>query len=262
MKRQLFGVLMIFASLATAQAAVKGEEVSYQEGDTVMKGYVAYDDSIKGKRPGVLVIHEWWGQNEYPRMRARMLAELGYTALAVDMYGEGKVADHPGDAGKFSGEVKKNMPVARARFLAAREVLMKHASVDDTKIAAIGYCFGGSIVLEMARAGIDLDGVASFHGQLGTASPAQSGMVKAHVLVMNGADDPFIKPESIDAFKKEMDAAGVDYEFINYSGAKHAFTNPEADANGKKFNLPLAYNAEVDKQSWAKLQEFFEHIFH
>jgi len=262
MKRQLLGILMIFASLTTAQAAVKGEEVSYKQGETIMKGYLAYDDRIKGKRPGMLVVHEWWGLNDYARKRADMLAALGYTALAVDMYGDGKTADHPDDAGKFAGEVKKNMPVARARFLAAREVLMKQASVDDTKIAAIGYCFGGGMVLEMARAGMDLDGVASFHGSLGTSTPAEPGKVKTHVLVLNGADDPFVKPESIDAFKKEMEAAGVDYQFINYPGARHAFTNPGADANGKKFNLPLAYNAEADKQSWAELQKFLEHIFH
>jgi len=261
MKRQLWSVLILLASLTTAQAAVKGEEVSYQDGDTVMKGYLAYNDNIKGKRPGVLVVHEWWGHNEYARKRARMLAELGYTALAVDMYGDGKKADHPKDAGKFSGAVKKNMPVARARFLAAKATLEKHDTVDAGKIGAVGYCFGGSMVLEMARAGMALQGVVSVHGSLGTSSPAQAGKVKARVLVLNGADDPFIKPESIAAFKKEMEAAGVNYRFINYPGAKHSFSNPDADKFSKQFNIPaLDYNEDVDNKSWAETALFFKDV--
>jgi len=238
-----------------------GEEVDYQSGDTVLKGYVAYDDSIKGKRPGVLVVHEWWGQNEYARHRARMLAALGYTALALDMYGNGKQATHPDDAGKFAAAVRKNMPEAEARFRAAMKLLQEQKTVDAKHIAAIGYCFGGGIVLEMARRGLDLDGVVSFHGSLGTANPAEKGMVKARMLVLNGADDPFTKPEQIAAFKNEMDNAGVDYRFINYPGAKHSFTNPGATELGKKFGLPLAYNEEADKKSWAEMQGFLKDVF-
>lgn len=260
MKRALFLLLATFA-FNSVQAALVGKEVSYHSGDTLLKGYLAYDDSIKGTRPGILVVHEWWGHNAYARHRADMLAALGYTALAVDMYGDGKQASHPDDAGKFAGAVRKNMHQAEARFRAAMKLLDKHPTVNKHQTAAIGYCFGGGIVLEMARRGVSLDGVASFHGSLGTANPAKKGKVRAKVLVLNGAADPFTKPEQISAFKQEMENAGVDYRFINYPGAKHAFTNPDADAYGKRFNIPLAYNAEADKASWAEMQRFLKQLF-
>ncbi|MCG6938067.1 MAG: dienelactone hydrolase family protein [Gammaproteobacteria bacterium] len=259
--KQLLVMVVVLLFTSTTFAEVVGKEVTYQAGGATLKGYLATDTAIAGKRPGVLVVHEWWGLNDYARKRARMLAELGYTALAVDMYGDGKTADHPDDAGKFAGEVRNNMPAAEARFRAAMELLRSQPSVDRDKIAAIGYCFGGGVVLEMARRGLDLKGVASFHGSLGTAEPAQPGKVKASVLVLNGDADPFTKPEQIAAFKQEMSAAGVDYKFIGYPGAKHSFTNPDADSFGKKFNLPLAYNAEADRQSWLELQNFFARIF-
>lgn len=260
MKRILISLLLSLSSLP-AWAEVQGTTVNYRSGDTTLKGYLATDNAKKGKRPGVLVVHEWWGQNEYARKRARMLAQLGYTALALDMYGDGKTADHPDDAGKFSSELRKNMPVAEARFKAAMALLQSQPSVDKDNIAAIGYCFGGGVVLEMARRGLDLKGVASFHGSLGTEHPAHKGQVKAKVLVLNGADDPFTKPEQITAFKQEMADAGVDLRFINYPGAKHSFTNPQADTLGKRFNLPLQYNEQADKQSWAEMQRFFQQIF-
>lgn len=251
----------LFGMNHLAWAAVKGQEIDYSADGVKLKGYIAYDDSIKGKRPGVLVVHEWWGQNEYPRKRARMLAELGYTAMALDMYGDGKTASHPEDAGKFAGMVMSNMPVAKARFLAALDILKKNKMTDPTKIAAIGYCFGGGVVLAMARQGVDLDGVVSFHGSLKTAHPAQAGEVKAKVLVCNGEADPFTKPEDIKAFKSEMKNAKVDMRFKSYPGAKHAFTNPDATALGKQFNLPLQYNAKADQQSWLEMQDFFKEIF-
>lgn len=244
-----------------AFAVVKTEEVSYAANGLTMKGYLAYDDKIKDKRPGVLVVHEWWGHNEYARKRARMLAELGYTALAVDMYGDGKQASHPEDAGKFAGEVMQNMAGAKARFTAALDLLKKHGTVDASRIAAIGYCFGGGVVLHMARLGLDLKGVASFHGSYGTQTPAEKGKVKAAVLVCHGADDPFSTAEQVEALKQEMQNAGVDFQFIAYAGAKHSFTNPDADANGKKFDLPLAYNKAADEKSWADMQTFFKKIF-
>lgn len=253
------GILLI-ASFPL-HAAIVGEEVEYKDGDTVMKGYLAYDDSVSKARPGVLVVHEWWGHNEYARSRARKLAELGYTALAVDMYGDGKQASHPEDAGKFAGAVRKNMPVAESRFKAAEQLLKDHKTTNPDKIAAIGYCFGGGIVLEMARRGVDLDAVVSFHGSLGTANPASAGAVKAKVLVCNGAADPFVKPEQIADFKKEMKNAKVDYEFVEYSDAKHAFTNPGATEMGKKFNIPLEYNAAADKQSWKDMQVVLKKAF-
>jgi dienelactone hydrolase len=262
MKRMFIAALFVLGLSPAAQAAIKGEAIDYKAGDTVLKGYLAYDDAIKGKRPGVLVVHEWWGHDEYARMRARMLAELGYTALALDMYGDGKQAHHPSDAGKFSGEVRKNMAIATKRFDAALAILKKHPSVDPNNIGAIGYCFGGAIVLEMVRQGKDLKGVVSFHGNLTTEQPAQAGKVKAKILVLTGADDPFIPAAQIEAFKKEMDAAKADYRIVSYPGARHSFTSKEADNNSKKFNLPaLAYNAEADQKSWAEMQGFFKKIF-
>ena len=259
MKNVLLGCLLLCIS-GIAAAAVVGKPVEYQSGGLTMKGYLAYDDAIQGKRPGILVVHEWWGHNAYARKRAEMLAAQGYTALAVDMYGNGRQANHPEDAARFSGEVKKNMGVATTRFIAADNFLKAQPTVDPNKISAIGYCFGGGIVLEMARRGVDLDLVASFHGSLGTDLPAED--VKARVLVYNGADDPFVKPEQIQAFKAEMDQAGVDYSFTNYPRAKHSFTNPEADKFGKQFNLPLAYNKQADDKSWNSLLQELKQIYH
>jgi len=259
MLRFVSALILLLAGLS-AQAAVIGQEVSYQAGDTVMKGYLAWDDAVQGKRPGILVVHEWWGHNAYVRRRAEMLAALGYTALAVDMYGDGKTAAHPEDAGKFSGAVRKDLPLMKARFEAARRFLDEQPTVDPDRTAAIGYCFGGSVVLEMARTGEDLDGVVSFHGSLGGLGPV-TGEIKARVLVANGADDPFVTAEQIKVFKQDMDAAGANYSFINYPGAKHSFTNPDADKYGEQFGLPLAYNAAADEASWQAMQDFFNLIF-
>ncbi len=238
-----------------------GKEIEYATDTITMKGYLAYDASQQGARPGVLVVHEWWGHNAYARRRADMLAEMGYTALAVDMYGGGKTADHPDDAGKFSQEVFENIESGMARFNAALELIKNHPSTDPNKIAAIGYCFGGGVVLHMARSGADLDGVVSFHGSLGTESPAQEGDVVAAVLVCHGAEDPFVQPEQVEGLKAEMEAAKVDFTFIAYPGAKHSFTNPDADVFGEKFELPLAYNEAADSQSWQDMQEFFIRVF-
>lgn len=254
-------VILTVATLASASPNIEGKEVSYSAEGVVMKGYLAYDKSIKGKRPGILVVHEWWGLNDYVRTRARMLAELGYAALAVDMYGDGKQALHPDDAGRFSSELMKNFGVARARFMAALGFLKGQDMVATERIAAIGYCFGGGVVLNMARQGVDLTGVASFHGSLSAIKPAQPGLVKARVLVLHGADDKFITPEQIEAFKSEMKNAGADFRFIAYPGAVHSFTNPDADTYAKKFNLPLRYNAEADKKSWEELTKFLGAIF-
>jgi len=259
--RKLLGVLLLSLLLPSAQAKVVGKLVHYREGETTLVGYVAYDTKFKGKRPGVLVVHEWWGQNAYARKRARMLAKLGYVGFALDMYGNGKTASHPKDAGKFASMVRENMPLAKARFMAALDQLKANPLTDGNRLAAIGYCFGGGIVLEMARRGVDLKGVASFHGSLATGEPAKPGAVKARIMVFNGEADPFTTQKQIDAFKSEMDKAGAHYAFINYPGAKHAFTNPDATALGKKFQLPLAYNAKADKDSWRRMQQFFKDLF-
>lgn len=257
----LTGILLVSALSSLSYATVQDKEVQYSAGGVTLKGYLAFDDAVKGKRPGVLVVHEWWGHNDYARKRARMLAELGYTALAVDMYGDGKQAGHPDDAGRFAGEVSRNMPVAKARFLAALNFLKNDPTVDATKIAAIGYCFGGGIVLNMARLGVDLEGVVSFHGSLATENPARPGVVKAHVLVCHGAADELVTPEQVEAFKNEMSGAGVDYTFLAYEGAKHSFTNPDADRFAKEFGLSVGYNAQADQISWVDMQEFFKKIF-
>jgi dienelactone hydrolase len=260
MLRNILISLLLVAS-TSLQAAVVGEEVSYQAGDTTLKGYLARDAAVQGKRPGILVVHEWWGHNAYARERARQLAELGYVALAVDMYGDGKTADHPDDAGKFAAAVRNNLPLMQARFEAARAFLNSQPDVDPGQNAAIGYCFGGGVVLAMARSGADLDGVVSFHGSLGGGGTTAPGSVKARILVANGADDPFVTEEQIAAFKAEMDAAGADYTFVDYPGARHSFTNPDADAFGERFGLPLAYDAEADADSWAEMQAFFQSLF-
>ncbi|MDA0196306.1 MAG: dienelactone hydrolase family protein [Bacteroidetes bacterium] len=252
------------SSNETASEQPKGlveQEIDYQLDSLNMKGYLVYDERFEGKRPAVLVVHEWWGHNDYPRSRARMLAELGYVALSIDMYGDGKTADHPEDAQAFMMESLSDMGLAKARFIAALDLVKQNEMTDPTKTGAIGYCFGGAVVLHMARFGVDLDGVVSFHGNLGTEYPAESGKVMSRVLVCNGADDPFVPEDQHLAFKTEMESAGIDYEFIDYPGSVHAFTNPAADASGKKFNLPLAYNEAADKQSWEKMKVFFNEIF-
>ncbi len=266
MKKLISGIsLVIFvlgmAILGPAEAKIQGQSVEYNAQGIPLKGYLAYEDSREGKRPGVLVVHEWWGLNDYARRRADMLAELGYTALAVDMYGDGKQAMHPDDAKKFSSEVMKNFDASKARFTAAMDFLKKQPTVDSTRIAAIGYCFGGGVVLNMARQGMDLKGVASFHGALAAVKPAQPGMIKAKILLLTGADDKFVPPDQVEAFKKEMKSAGADFQVISYPGAIHSFTNPEADALGKKFNMPLGYNADADNKSWGELKNFLSGIF-
>lgn len=246
---------------ASAASDIRAEEVTYSAGDTTLTGYIAWDAAKQGPRPGVLVVHEWWGHNDYVRRRARMLAEEGYTALALDMYGDGKQATHPEDAKKFMMETISNADAAKARFEAAYALLQNHETTDPSQMAAIGYCFGGAVVLQMARAGVDLDGVVSFHGNLATEAPAKPGVVKSKVLVLHGAADPFVPPAQVEAFKNEMDAANVDYTLIEYPGAVHAFTNPTATEYGKKFDLPLAYDEKADTQSWAELQRFLKQLF-
>lgn len=259
MKQGFLLLLLLISPLL--HAALQEKPVDYTSGDTTLKGYLVWDDSIKGKRPGILVVHEFWGLNDYARKRARMLAELGYTALAVDMYGDGKVGEHPREAAGFMNAVLSNAEVAKARFLAAKALLEQQPTVESRKIAAIGYCFGGGTVLAMAREGVDLRGVASFHGMLSSDKPAQPGQVKAKILVETGAEDTMAPPDDIAAFKREMDAAGASYHVDVLDGAKHGFTNPDADALAKKFDLPIGYNAAADRKSWQAMQAFFKKIF-
>lgn len=244
-----------------AQAALREQTVEYSAGDTRLRGYLAWDDAKGLKQPGVLVVHEWWGLNDYARQRAKMLAELGYTALAVDMYGEGKSSEHAAEASAFMKSVLERADVAKQRFLAALQFLREQPSVDVGKIAAIGYCFGGATVLNMARQGVELAAVVSFHGNLVTDTPAKPGGVKAKVLVLNGAADGFVTPQSIADFEQEMRLANADYRFVNYPGVKHGFTNPDADRLGKANQLDVAYNAEADRLSWTAMRELFDSLF-
>lgn len=258
------GMWLLLAALlltTSVKAEIRGEEVSYSDGSVTMKGYIAYDDAIEGKRPGVLVVHEWWGHNDYARSRARMLAAMGYTALAVDMYGDGKTASHPSEAGAFAGEVRKNLPLARTRFEAAMAALRRHPTVAADRIAALGYCFGGSVVLEMARLGLDLDAVVSYHGSLALSTPAEPGRIKAKVAVFTGADDPMIPPAQVEGFRNDMTKAGARLTLVSYPGVKHSFTNPEADRLAAQFGLPLAYDQAADRDSWAQTGRLLQEVF-
>jgi len=244
-----------------AQANIVGEEVSYSTDDLTMNGYLAYDESIEGPRPGILVVHEWWGHDDYARSRADSLAKLGYVAFALDMYGEGKQASHPEDAQKFSGQVMSNFESAKNRFQQALETLKGHPNVNTEQIGAVGYCFGGSVAIAMANAGFDLGGVAAFHAGLQLPVMPEEDTTSARILVMNGADDPFITEEQVNNLNSAMESAGVDYNYISYEGVKHSFTNPEATARGEEFNLPLEYDEEADRQSWETMKNFFEETF-
>ncbi len=249
------------AETPTPLAKVEGKEVVYEANGTQLEGFIAYPANATGKRPGVLVIHEWWGHTDYVRMRAQKLAELGYVALALDMYGDGKQATHPEDATKMMMEVMGNLEVATKRFSAAKALLENDPRTDATRIAAVGYCMGGAVALNMARAGTDLDAIAVFHGNLATQQPMAVGAYKGKILVASGGADPFVPPEQVQAFEKEMQAAGADYKLDLYPNAKHAFTNPAATENGEKFKIPLAYDAEADAASWKKLEEFLAQVW-
>ncbi|MHB1083725.1 MAG: dienelactone hydrolase family protein [Thiobacillus sp.] len=256
MKTALVLSLLLFTS--SALAAVVGKDVSYKAGDTVMKGFLAFDDAVKGRRAGVLVVPEWWGANDYARKRARMLAGEGYVALVVDMYGNGQVADNPKDAGALSGVLNKNPSLALSRFQAAERFLGKQSNVLKGEIAALGYCFGGGVVLNMARAGEPLKAVATYHGMLATDAPAKPGDIKAKLRIFHGGADPFVPPDHVEAFKTEMADAKVDYILVSYPGVKHTFTNREADSYAAQFNLPLKYDNGADTDSWARTLEFLK----
>lgn len=258
--RILVALLAGLFSVATL-AAVETKEVTYAGGGVQMKGFLAWDGEVKGKRPAVIVVHEWWGHNDYVRARAKQLAGMGYVALAVDMYGDGKTASHPDNAMAFMSEATKDKAQAAERFNAGLALLRANEHVDAQNIAAIGYCFGGAVVLNMARAGTDLKGVASFHGALGAWMTPLPGSITAKVLVLNGADDSMVPADAVAKFEDEMKAARADFRVINYPGAKHSFTNPAADQFAKQFNMPVAYNAAADQASWAELDAFLKDVF-
>ena len=225
------------------------------------KAYIAYDDNIKGKRPGILVLPEWWGMNDYPKMRARKLAELGYVAMALDVFGNGKVAADPTEAQQLSAPFYKDPGFAKARLDQALKVLKALPQTDPVNVAAIGYCFGGGLVLNYAKLGADLKGVVSFHGGVSGGAPVDKNLLKAKVLVCQGGSDKFVSQKDAETFKHKLDSIGADNTLKVYPNATHAFTNPEATATGKKFNMPIEYNPEADKNSWDDMKMFFAKIF-
>jgi dienelactone hydrolase len=244
----------------SATVSIKTETVTYSADGVTMNGYVAYDDAIKGERPVVLVVPEWWGLNDYVKRRARQLAELGYLAIAVDMYGDGKVAADPAEAGKMATPFYKDPLMAQRRFDAALAEIKTFKQADTTKIAAMGYCFGGGIVLNMARLGENLKGVVSFHGSLLGVTPDKN-LLKAKILACHGEADKFVSPADVAEFKKQLDSIGAVYTFKSYPNATHAFTNPDATEIGKKFSMPIEYNAAADAASWKEMEAFFKEIF-
>lgn len=261
----------LLALLALASCASTGsgddvlplatKEVAYAAEGVDLAGYIARPAGAVERRPGVLVVHEWWGHNEYARRRARELAELGYVALAVDMYGDGKTASHPADASAFMAEVTGNLDVMTARFRAGLDLLRAQPDVDPERIAAVGYCMGGAICLNMARLGTDLDAVISVHGLLDTQIQAEPGAIAGQVLVLSGADDPMAAAESVERFEEEMERIGADAQVVTYPGVVHAFSNPEATRFGEEFGLPLRYDAEADADSWRRIKGLLASVF-
>lgn len=239
---------------------IKEEAVTYTVDGVTLKGFVAYDDNIKGKRPAIILVHEWWGLNDYAKMRTRKLAELGYIAMAADMYGDGKVAVNPTEALNFATPFYSDPKLTKTRLDGALTKLKEYSQTDTDNMAAIGYCFGGFVVLNYAKLGADLKGVVSFHGGLG-GIPVDKGLLKTRILVCHGANDKFVTQKDVESFKQKLDSVGADNTFRIYANATHAFTNPDATATGKKFNMPIEYNAEADKESWNDMKVFFAKIF-
>ncbi len=251
-------LILVLVLLVPAHAEVRTQVMEYKMGDAVLEGYLAYDDASKEKRPGVLVVHEWWGINDYIRGRAQQLAQMGYVAFAPDIYGKGKRATDADAAGKLARIYWSDRKLLRARANAGLDMLLKNQYTDSARVAAIGYCFGGTTVLELARSGAAVAGVVSFHGTLDTPDPNDAKNIKAKVLVLTGADDPNVPPNQIMAFADEMRKAGVDWQLVMYGGAVHSFTNPQSGNDPSK---GVAYNEKADKRSWQAMKDFFGEIF-
>jgi len=251
---------LILAS-AQATAAIQTETLNYEVNGESFTGYMAYDDEAKGKRPGVLVVHEWWGHNEFARNQAEKLAAEGYTAFALDMYGSGKLAEHPEDAQQFMKEATRDMDQVKARFMAAKELLQQHDSVDSSRIAAQGYCFGGAVVLNMARMGVDLDAVVSYHGALGSPVKAEAGQVQPRIHAYTGGADKMVPADQVAGLVKEMHDAGADLTLVTFPGVLHSFTNPGADRFAEEFNMPVGYDEDAATRSWEGTMRLYEEVF-
>ena len=257
--RIVFALLIAGICLSQVQAEVQTKEVTYQDGDVTLEGFVAWDPAaISDPTPGILVVHQWMGQTDYEQGRCKQLAELGYVAFALDIYGKGNRPANPQEAAKLSGTFKNNSALYRKRLNLGLKQLLSQKGVDAKQIAAIGYCFGGKGVLELARSGADVDGVVSFHGALDSPSPEDGKNINAKVLICHGADDPFVPAADIDAMKKEFNDASVDWQMIYYSGAVHSFTQPMAGNDNAR---GAAYNAKADHRSWVAMKAFFAELF-
>lgn len=259
MKSKLLLLLTTLLILTgTAQAKVVTQPVAYTHDDVSLEGYLAFDDAVSGKVPGILVVHEWWGLNDYARTRAEQLAEMGYVAFALDMYGKGKSTEHPDEAAAWMKAVNGNMDGWLKRAMAGLDVLKKQERVDSSRLAAIGYCFGGATVQVLAYGGADLKGVVSFHGSLIPPSAEQAGQTKAKILICHGAQDPMNKPEALTTYANVMNASSIDWQMIAYGGTRHSFTNPDADKRGM---AALAYSPSADRRSWQHMTFFFNELF-
>jgi dienelactone hydrolase len=260
MNTRALSLISAFACLVSADAALVERDVEYKQDGAVLEGFHVYDDAVTGKRPAVLVVHQWTGLGNYEKKRARMLAELGYNVFAADVYGKGVRPPAPGPAGEEAGKYKNDRALYRGRLMAALEVLQKDERTDPARIAAIGYCFGGAGALELARAGAPLSGVVSFHGSLdaGEGFAAKAGVKMPRILVLHGAADPYSPAAQVADLEKEMKAAGADMKVVLYDGAVHAFTQPQAGDDPSK---GAAYNAEADRKSWEAMKNLFAEIF-
>ncbi len=254
--KNMIPTILLMTTVLTSRATIHTETIEYQQGDTTLEGYLAYDDSITGKRPGVLVVHQWLGLTDYEKHRAEQLAALGYVAFCADIYGKDNQPKNVQEAGTLAGKYKSDRALLRARVNAALDVLEKNKLVDTKRVAAIGYCFGGTTVIELARSGANIAGIVSFHGGLDSPAPADGKNIKCKVLVLAGADDPFQKPEDLTAFETEMRDSKVDWEITFYGGAVHAFTQP----NPGFVNAGAKYNEKADKRSWEAMKQFFTEI--
>ncbi|MCS6864388.1 MAG: dienelactone hydrolase family protein [Gemmataceae bacterium] len=255
MIRSVLAMLAVVSAAGMAPAAVVTKTVDYEFDGVKLKGFLAYDDSLKGKRPGVLVIHEWWGLDDYAKNRAKQLAELGYVALAADMYGDGQTTEHPDDARKMATTVRQNIAIWRGRAAAALQQLQSQPNVDPDKLAAIGYCFGGSTCIQLAATGANLKAIVTFHAALPKLTEAEAKAIKGRLLILHGADDFFIKPEDITSFRATLDAAKTPYEFVAYKDTVHSFTVPHADKHKIK---GMAYNKTADEDSWKRMRQLFQ----
>ena len=256
--KKILPVFLALAGALSVHAKIVTQSVEYKQGDTTLEGYLAYDDAISGKRPGVLVVHQWMGLTDYEKHRAEQLAQLGYVAFCADIYGKGVHPKDTSEAGALAGKYKGDRALLRARVNAGLEALEKNELVDPKRVAAIGYCFGGTTVIELARNGANIAGIVSFHGGLDSPTPADGKNIKCKVLVCHGANDPYVKPADLAAFEDELRQANVDWELIKYGGAVHSFTQPMAGSDNSK---GAAYNAKADKRSWQDMKQFFAEIF-